>query len=126
MNDFHDAMDVLWNTVAQLNPSDDIRPFKRIVWSLFDADSSLSGTNAAHPYTRFARTGSLGRCFSNFHAAVTEAIDGLGFDTLMDQLFDVPGTPCFDQTKEVLRAWRSYVRTLFPEDSDSESDSDSD
>jgi len=126
MNDFHDAMHTLWDTVAEHNPSDDIRPLKRIVWKLFEADSNLSGTDANHPYTRFARTGTFHTCHVNFQIAVTEAVSGLGFETLRDQLFDVPDTPCYDRAKEVLVAWRSYVRTLFPEDSDSDSDSDSD
>lgn len=121
INDFHNALESLWDAVAILEPDTNIQPLKGVFNDLFRASEEMDVTDQHHPMTRFARCGSIADCQASLKAAVIEDTADLGVSSITNMMFDVPDTPCFNATMEVLRVWRAYARTLVPDDSDSDS-----
>jgi hypothetical protein len=114
-------LESLWDAVATLEPDTNIQPLKGVFNGLFHASEDMDVTDQHHPITRFARCGSIADCQANLQAAVIEDTADLGVSSITNMMFDVPDTPCFDATMNVLRVWRAYTRTLVPDDSDSDS-----
>lgn len=121
INDFHNALESLWDAVATLEPDTNIQPLKQVFNGLFHATGEMDTTDQHHPMTRFARCGSIADCQANLQAAVIEDTADLGVSSITNMMFDVPDTPCFNATMNVLRVWRAYTHTLMPDDSDSDS-----
>ena len=121
INEFHDALDLLWDAVALLEPDTNIQPLKHAFNGLFHASEEIHVLDHRHPITRFARCGSIADCQANLQAAVIEDTADLCVSSITNMMFDVPDTPCFNATMNVLRVWRAYARTVVTDDSDSDS-----
>lgn len=128
MNRLLNAMDGVSEKITTAENAEFARRVRVFLIELFHKDeTNLQNTDPNHPYTRFAKHGEAEGNRLRLFQALQEKLDEENADLqpVIDLMFEVPGTPAYTATTEMLRQYLRYADSIRGSDSDSDSSSDS-